>query len=194
VLVFGGVAEHAKGSSNAIDIFKWGVKGEAEHFTSIQESFAGIPPPMSLYRSTVWLASEQKLLTFCGRHDEFELSDAVLKMSDDAHDIKQFYSSYNTELYSFDLPSKQWTRLRTPEYGAGRSGHTLVDLDGKLVLLGGARFALGARGRRDKRDYYVSDVLRFDLELLREPQKPGQQHSATTGSRKGKGKRKGKRK
>merc|ERR1712060_838058 len=77
----------------------------------------------------------------------------------------QLEACYDTELYSFDIVSKQWTRLRLPGYvQTPRHSHTLNLCSGKLVVLGGSRYATGIEGFENKRDY-AADVLGYDLNL-----------------------------
>jgi hypothetical protein len=147
-----------------------------------------------VYQATAWIASPHRLLLYGGIFVHFCISDSVFEAEDNEDDIQKADVSYDSELYSFDLfavSKQQWTRLRVPTQRLHwRSFHTLNELDGKLVVLGGSVVAGGTRGLRDERDYNT-DVLRFDLDMpspiVNVPQKEQANHNR-------KGKRKGKKK
>ena len=159
-------------------------------WSRIEENMSGIPPPQSNFRATTWVASANCVLLYGGRYLHSTISDSVLKMRDGELDSDNQQIKYDTELYSFDLDLKQWTRLRVPQHNvAPRSSHTMNVLDGNLVVLGGSLVASGIRGLRDERDY-ATDVLRFDLDL---PTKKVQQQASKQSHRANKkGKRRGK--
>jgi hypothetical protein len=115
VLLFGGQQEDTR-IDNTLYLLTTDDDGGAE-WSRIEESLAGIPPSQSMFRATAWNASAQRLFLFGGRFLHFRISDSVFKAKDNEDDIKKCQVLHDTELYSFDLSSKQWTRLRVPEGG-----------------------------------------------------------------------------
>eukprot|EP00979_Chaetoceros_neogracilis_P006316 scaffold1275_cov247-Chaetoceros_neogracile.AAC.8 len=173
---------------NSLHLLTMDDDGSSE-WSRIEENAAGIPPPQSSFRATAWVASANCVLLYGGRYLYSTISDSVLKMKDGEHD-SEVQNTFDSELYSFDLDSKQWTRLRVPKHTVQpRSSHTMNALDGKLIVLGGSVIPGGTRGFKDEREYAV-DVIRFDLDL---PQQKKQQRMSKQSNRtKEKGKRKGK--
>ena len=173
---------------NSLHLLTMDDDGSSE-WSRIEENVAGTPPPPSSFRATAWVASTNCVLLYGGRYINSTISDSVLKMRNSEHDFEAKFN-YNSELYSFDLDSKQWTKLRVPEHSVlPRSSHTMNAIDGKLIVLGGGVIVGGTRGSKNDGEYALG-VIRFDLDLPLH--KKQQQMSKQSNRTKKKGKRKGK--
>lgn len=146
-------------------VFKW---------TEVTPQMHGVPPSLSTYRAAIYLHIHKKLLVFGGYYQRREISNDVLRPTNsfgaEKHDGKST-QVYDPEIYSFDLKSRQWSRLRVPRANI-RMGHSIVELSSTtpgssstLVCLGGCwACELGETGSVEGRKY-CKDVLRFDLDF-----------------------------
>jgi len=162
-------------------------------WSRIEEDMSGIPPSQSTHRATTWIASAKSLMLYGGKYQHFVIKDSVWKSRDTEGDVTSFLQ-YDTELYCFNLASKHWIRLRVPENSRARNSHTMNEVDGKLIVVGGCVVASGTKGYMDEREY-VTDVTCYDLDLLNQTmlsEIPITKQTKSDKKKKGKGKREGK--
>lgn len=126
--------------TNSIHILSSSSKGSL-----VSQNAVGIPPPISIFRASTWVSSTQSLYLYGGKYCRVYIKDSVTKYEDSDSDLT-IESKYDTELYCFSISLKQWIRLRVAKGASPRHSHTMNEVDGKLIILGGCCVSIGLKG------------------------------------------------